>query len=77
MVAVAGLLFAPTATGQAPPEKVFTGADISRAGRIDLTVFAPGGSVATYYERRASDPDRWLAGMRRLQAKVFGALGGG
>lgn len=37
----------------------------------------PHPEVAGYYQRRATDPDRWLAGMRRLQAKVFGALGGG
>jgi NAD(P)-dependent dehydrogenase (short-subunit alcohol dehydrogenase family) len=36
----------------------------------------PHPEVAGYYERRATDPDRWLAGMRRLQAKVLGALGG-
>jgi hypothetical protein len=32
----------------------------------------PHPEVAGYYERRAADPDRWLAGMRRLQAKVLG-----
>jgi NAD(P)-dependent dehydrogenase (short-subunit alcohol dehydrogenase family) len=37
----------------------------------------PHPEVAGYYERRATDPDRWLAGMRRLQAKVVGALGEG
>jgi hypothetical protein len=26
--------------------------------------------VADYYQRRATDPDRWLAGMRRLQARI-------
>jgi NAD(P)-dependent dehydrogenase (short-subunit alcohol dehydrogenase family) len=36
----------------------------------------PHPEVAEYYQRRATDPDRWLAGMRRLQARVFGALGG-
>lgn len=36
----------------------------------------PHPEVATFYERRATDPDRWLAGMRRLQARVFGAMGG-
>ena len=54
MVAFAGLLLVPGAAAQTPPEQVLTGADISRAGRIDLTVFAPGGSVATYYERIGS-----------------------
>ena len=37
----------------------------------------PHPEVAQFYERRATDPDRWLAGMRRLQAKVFGAISQG
>jgi NAD(P)-dependent dehydrogenase (short-subunit alcohol dehydrogenase family) len=32
----------------------------------------PHPEVADYYQRRATDPDRWLGGMRRLQAKFFG-----
>ena len=32
----------------------------------------PHPEVATYYGRRAGDPDRWLAGMRRLQARMSG-----
>ncbi len=35
----------------------------------------PHPEVARYYERRAADPDRWLAGMRRLQATVLGEPG--
>ncbi len=35
----------------------------------------PHPEVATYAQRRAADPTRWLAGMRRLQAR-FGATGG-
>lgn len=30
----------------------------------------PHPEVADYYARRASDPDRWLAGMRRLRARL-------
>ena len=30
----------------------------------------PHPEVADYYRRRATDPDRWLAGMRRLQARI-------
>jgi NAD(P)-dependent dehydrogenase (short-subunit alcohol dehydrogenase family) len=30
----------------------------------------PHPEVATYFERKAADYDRWLAGMRRLQARV-------
>lgn len=36
----------------------------------------PHPEVAGYEQRKATDRDRWLAGMRRLQAKVMGALGG-
>jgi hypothetical protein len=30
----------------------------------------PHPEVAEYWQRKADDPDRWLAGMRRLQARV-------
>ncbi len=36
----------------------------------------PHPEVAGYEQRKAGDRDRWLAGMRRLQAKVMGSLGG-
>ncbi len=36
----------------------------------------PHPEVAQYYERRATDPDRWLAGMARLQARILGTLEG-
>ena len=60
---VAGLLIPATASSpaaaqvpvaKAPALPVFTGADISRPGRVDLTSFPPDGSVATYYERVGS-----------------------
>ena len=35
----------------------------------------PHPEVAQYYERRATDPDRWLKGMARLQARILGTLG--
>ena len=34
----------------------------------------PHPEVAEYMQRRASDPDRWLAGMRKLQARIVAAL---
>ncbi len=37
----------------------------------------PHPEVATYAQRRAGDPDRWLGGMRKLQALVLGGLAGG
>jgi NAD(P)-dependent dehydrogenase (short-subunit alcohol dehydrogenase family) len=36
----------------------------------------PHPEVAEYYRRRATDPDRWLAGMSRLQARILGTLDG-
>lgn len=32
--------------------------------------------VATYYQHRAGDPDRWLSGMRRLRQNIIDAVGG-
>ena len=37
----------------------------------------PHPEVATYAQRRAGDPDRWIRGMRKLQALVMGGLAGG
>lgn len=34
----------------------------------------PHPEVATYAQRRTGDPDRWLKGMRRLQALVLGGM---
>ncbi|MSO31655.1 MAG: SDR family oxidoreductase [Ilumatobacteraceae bacterium] len=34
----------------------------------------PHPEVAIYEQRKAADRDRWLAGMRKLQARVFGTL---
>jgi NAD(P)-dependent dehydrogenase (short-subunit alcohol dehydrogenase family) len=35
----------------------------------------PHPEVATYYQRRAGDPDRWLGGMRKLQRQLDGSAG--
>jgi NAD(P)-dependent dehydrogenase (short-subunit alcohol dehydrogenase family) len=37
----------------------------------------PHAEVAEYVRRKANDPDRWLAGMRRLLARVHAGLAGG
>jgi NAD(P)-dependent dehydrogenase (short-subunit alcohol dehydrogenase family) len=37
----------------------------------------PHPEVLEYFRRKASDYDRWLGGMRRLQARLRGARGGG
>lgn len=43
--------------------------------RDERFLILPHPEVATYYERRATDPDRWLGGMRRLQARIVGGAG--
>ena len=51
------------------PEEV---ADSVLEGMADgRFLILPHPQVADYYAGRATDTDRWLAGMRRLQAKVF------
>lgn len=55
------------------PEEV---ADAVLEGMADgRFLILPHPRVADYYAGRAADPDRWLAGMRRLQAKVFDGEG--
>jgi len=40
----------------------------------DRFLILPHPEVAQYYALRATDPDRWLAGMRKLQARLDDAL---
>lgn len=53
-------------------------ADVARsvvdAVRAEEFLILPHPEVAEYYRRRATDPDRWLAGMARLQARILGTL---
>ena len=50
------------------PEQV---ADIVVAGlRAERFLILPHPEVLTFFQRKADDYDRWLAGMRRLQARV-------
>ena len=54
--------------GSVEPEQV---ADVVVAGlRDERFLILPHPEVAEYMQRKASDPDRWLAGMRRLQARL-------
>ncbi len=56
--------------GSLSPEEV---AECVVAGlREERFLILPHPEVAEYFRRKASDYDRWLRGMRRLQAKVFG-----
>ncbi|MCU1353404.1 MAG: Oxidoreductase, short chain dehydrogenase/reductase family [Acidimicrobiales bacterium] len=59
------------AQGVIEPEDV---ADAVVKGLADERfLILPHPEVATYLERKVADPDRWLAGMRRLQARIMGA----
>ncbi len=44
-----------------------------REGRF---LILPHPTVREYAQRKVNDPDRWLAGMRRLRARVYGAFKG-
>jgi NAD(P)-dependent dehydrogenase (short-subunit alcohol dehydrogenase family) len=58
------------AGGALEPEEV---ADVVVAGLADERfLILPHPEVHTYWRNKADDPDRWLAGMRRLQARVAG-----
>lgn len=55
-------------TGAIAPEVV---ADAVVSGmRAEQFLILPHPEVKTYFERKASDYDRWIRGMRRLQAKI-------
>ncbi|MCB0964296.1 MAG: hypothetical protein KDA98_13525, partial [Acidimicrobiales bacterium] len=53
-------------------------ADVAREVVVGLRderfLILPHPEVAEYYRRRATDPDRWLAGMARLQDRIVSAL---
>jgi NAD(P)-dependent dehydrogenase (short-subunit alcohol dehydrogenase family) len=56
------------------PEQV---ADAVIAGlAAEQFLILPHPEVATYLEHKATDPDRWLKGMRKLQARVIASLPG-
>jgi NAD(P)-dependent dehydrogenase (short-subunit alcohol dehydrogenase family) len=48
---------------------------VVEAVREERFLVLPHPEVLTFFQRKASDYDRWLSGMRRLQAAVVG--GGG
>jgi NAD(P)-dependent dehydrogenase (short-subunit alcohol dehydrogenase family) len=54
--------------GMLEPEDVAD--SVVEALREERFLVLPHPQVLTYYQRKASDYDRWLAGMRRLQARV-------
>jgi NAD(P)-dependent dehydrogenase (short-subunit alcohol dehydrogenase family) len=62
VVAAAGTLL--------PPEQVAD--DVAAAIRAEQFLILPHPEVGEFYRRKGDDPDRWLAGMRRLQRTVTG-----
>jgi NAD(P)-dependent dehydrogenase (short-subunit alcohol dehydrogenase family) len=61
------------AQGVIEPEEVATA--VVEGLRAERFLILPHPEVATYYERRATDTDRWIVGMQRLQARILGSLG--
>jgi short-subunit dehydrogenase len=60
------------AQGAIEPEQV---ADAVIDGlRAERFLILPHPEVSEYVRRKAEDPDRWLAGMRKLQARIMGRL---
>jgi len=41
--------------------------------RAETFLILPHPEVLTYFQRKSGDYDRWLAGMRKLQARIVGA----
>jgi hypothetical protein len=44
---------------------------VVEALRAERFLILPHPEVVTYYQRKASDYDRWIGGMRRLRQKLF------
>ena len=49
---------------------------VAAAIAAERFLILPHPEVAGYVQRKAADPDRWLTGMRRLQARALGTPGG-
>jgi hypothetical protein len=59
--------------GMLEPEAV---ADAAVAGlALDTFLILPHPEVVEYFRRKADDYDRWIRGMRRLQARFPGGVG--
>ena len=75
MIATDGLSSVETVVAQGVIEPEEVAAAVVQGLRDERFLILPHPEVATYYQRRATDPDRWLVGMRRLQARILGTLG--
>jgi NAD(P)-dependent dehydrogenase (short-subunit alcohol dehydrogenase family) len=69
-VASAGAAVVRSAGDVLEPEQVAE--DVVQAIRAERFLVLPHEQVLTFFQRKGSDYDRWLAGMRRLQARVVG-----
>jgi hypothetical protein len=49
--------------------------EVVRAIAEERFLILPHPEVGEFLRRKGDDPDRWLAGMRRLQAQVMGPAG--
>ncbi|MCU1371084.1 MAG: short-chain dehydrogenase/reductase [Ilumatobacteraceae bacterium] len=71
-----GISSVETVVSQGLLEPADVAASVVQAVREEQFLILPHPEVAEYYRRRATDPDRWLAGMARLQARILGTLDG-
>ena len=62
VVAAAGAMLEPEDVAEAVVEGL----------RSERFLILPHPEVLTFFQRKAGDYDRWLAGMRRLQGRVLG-----
>jgi NAD(P)-dependent dehydrogenase (short-subunit alcohol dehydrogenase family) len=61
--------------GALEPEQVAD--EVVRGMRAEQFLILPHAEVAEYFRRKSGDYDRWLRGMRKLQARVMGMGGAG
>lgn len=65
--------------GQASQDGILEPEDVAQMVvdtiRNENFLLLPHAQVATYMERKATDPDRWIAGMQRFQARLEAARG--
>lgn len=65
---------AETVIAQGVIEPAAVAAAVVAGLRVEDFLILPHPEVAEYYRRRATDPDRWLAGMARLQARILATM---
>jgi len=68
-----GMQRAQSFLGEGALEPAYVADQVVEAMRDERFLVLPHPEVLTYLQRKTSDYDRWLGGMRRLRAKVMGA----